>query len=158
MMDFTKRRKDILVGFVILIVLAGIVYFFNLRKSSLRVPENENPTIEQVEGTIESKFKINVPDNIEKTQLVDVSGGDGSGIATRDEILVDLPDPEEGRFYQAWLEKDGKLVSLGKMIVGKGGFLITYSGSNYPSYNKVVVSLEKVFDSKMESKVLEGSF
>ncbi|MBX4205906.1 anti-sigma factor [Candidatus Microgenomates bacterium] len=149
------NRRDALVGFLILIVLAVVIYMFakpNLPKQTVNIP---SPKPEEV---VEQRFKLQIPDDIEKAELTDVSGGTGSGIATRSEILVDLPDPEQGKFYQAWLEKDGNLVSLGKMGMEKGGWLISYSGSRYPSYNKVVVSLETRFDSSLETKVLEGNF
>lgn len=152
-------KKDIITGLVILVVIAGLVYWFKIRKPTPTVPVTSTPSITQVEKNIEDKFKFTVPDNVEKTQLKDITGGDGSGIATRTEILVDLPDPEPGTFYQAWLENaNGKLLSLGKLDIAKGGWLITYNGSSYPTYNKVVISQEKVFDGNIEERVLEGSF
>lgn len=157
MKDLSGRRRDIMVGVAILLILAAGFWFFKLRKPQLKVTENTQ-SIQEVEKGIEDRFNINVPDNVEKAQLSDVSGGDGSGIAIRNEILADLPDPVAGYFYQAWLEKDGKLVSLGKMMMEKGGWLTTYSSNSYPGYNKVVVSLEKVFDRELEKRILEGSF
>ncbi len=157
-MDLSSRKRDILIGLVVLVLIAGIFYLYKLQKPKLKVPENSAPTFQQVEQNLEGKFKFNVPDDVEKAQLTDVSGGDGSGIATRTEILADIADPAVGYFYQAWLEKNGTLVSLGKMLMEKGGWLITYNGSKYIGYNKVIISLEKTFDSKIEKRILEGSF
>lgn len=159
MNNFTSRRRDILIGVVILIVIAAVFYLVKSNQNTMKVPEaSTEPTITQIEQNFKDKYNITIPDDVEKTSLVDVSGGNGSGIATRNEVLVDLPDPELSTFYQAWLEKDGKLISIGKMAMEKGGWLVRYNGAAYPDYNKVIVSLEKVFDSKIEQKVLEGSF
>lgn len=159
MRNLASRKRDIVVGFVILLVLAAVFYFFKSRNKQMTVPEaSSEPTITQVEQNFKDKYNLTVPDNIEKTNLKDVSGGNGMGIATRTEILADLPDPESGYFYQAWLENGDKLVSLGKMSMEKGGWIISYTGSNYPGYNKVLVSLERVFDYTVEKRILEGSF
>jgi hypothetical protein len=165
MNKFAGRGRDIVIGLVILVVLAVGFFWYKNRKPALKVPQTSNqPSIQTVEQKIKNRFNLTVPDNVEKTALKDVSGGDGSGIATQTEMLVDLPDPEPGTFYQAWLENNlpvqtgGKLVSLGMLRMEKGGWLIDYNGAGYPGFNKVVVSQEKVFDSKIEERVLEGSF
>ncbi len=160
MKDFGSRKRDIIVGVVILVVIAGAFYFFKLRKTTPTVPQaTSGPSIQQIEQNIADKFKFVVPDNVEKTALKDVSGGNGSGIATRTEILADLPDPDAGYFYQAWLQNSsGKLISLGQMQMAKGGWLIEYNGAAYPGYNKIIVSLERVFDTNLEKGILEGSF
>ena len=150
------NRNDVVVGLIILAILAGLIYWFRTRGTE--TPTLPEVTIEEREVDLENKFRVDIPDDIEKAELKAVAGKDGIGIATRDEILVDLPDPSAGSFYQAWLEKDGKVVSLGKLRVAKGGWLIEYNSANYSGYNKVVISEEKVFDSKLETRVLEGSF
>ncbi|MEK7497763.1 MAG: hypothetical protein AAB656_02505 [Patescibacteria group bacterium] len=156
MKDVAKNRRDIFIGVVVLIVLALGVYFWKFNKPQLKVPEEKS--VQVVEQGLENKFKFMIPDDVEKAQLKDVTSGDASGIATRSEILVDILDPEPGTFYQAWLEKDGKLISLGKLTIAKGGWLLEYSSAKYPGYNKVIISQEKIFDLKIEERVLEGSF
>ena len=157
MKNLTSRKRDLVIGLILLVVLALGFYWYKNRKPQLKVPET--PTIQEVEGNLENKFKYNIPDNVEKADLKDITGGDASGIATRNEILVDILDPEPGTFYQAWLENsEGKLVSLGKLVLNKGGWLITYKSSMYPGYNKVVISQEKVFNKNIEERVLTGSF
>lgn len=149
------NRRDVLVGILALVILAIIIYIFvkpNSPTTSITLPTPK------AEEKVEDRFGRNIPDNIEKAELKDIMGSTGSGIATRGEILVDLADPENGRFYQAWLEKDGKLVSLGKLRMAKGGWLIEYNSALYPGYNKVIVSSETAFDNNIEVKVLEGSF
>lgn len=159
MEGFAPRRRNIAVGLLVLVVIAGIFYLIKSRADSMKVPESSNePTITQIEQNFKDKYNITIPDDVEKTSLKDVSGGPGAGIATRTEILADLPDPEEGTFYQAWLQNGDKVISLGKMSMEKGGWLISYNSSAYPEYNSIVVSLEKVFDSNLEKRILEGSF
>ena len=92
-----------------------------------------------------------IPTDAEKIELKDVSGGSGMGIATRNEILADLPTLPNGQFYQGWLEKDGKTVLLGTLELAKGGWILNYNSSVYPGYNKVVVTVG-------EKHILEGSF
>ena len=149
------NRRDVLVGLLAVIILGIIVYIFVKPNTPSTLVTLPTPKAEE---TVENKFKRDIPDDIEKAELSDVSGGTGSGIATRTEILVDLADPKHGEFYQAWLEKDGKLVSLGKLRMEKGGWIIEYNSAGYPGYNKVIISLESRFDSTMETKVLEGTF
>jgi hypothetical protein len=150
----TVQKRDVLVGVVILaaLIVAILLLVKPAKKTAIVIPTP------RPQERVEDRFNLQIPDNIEKTELVDVSGGTGGGIATRTEILADLADPETGKFYQAWLEKDGKLVSLGKLRLAKGGWLIEYNSANYAGYNKVVVSLETKFDSVVETKILEGSF
>lgn len=151
------NRNDVIVGLIILAILAGLIYWFRTRGTE--TPALPEVTIEEREQDLENKFRVDIPDDVEKAELKAVAGRDGIGIATRNEILVDLPDPSVGSFYQAWLENgEGKLMSLGKLRVAKGGWLIEYNSANYSGYNKVVISEEKVFDSKLETRVLEGSF
>ena len=87
-----------------------------------------------------------------------MSSGNGRGIATNKEILVDIEDPATGYFYEGWLEKSGNLISLGKLQIAKGGWLLEYDGSKYPEYKKIIISLERVLDNKIEKRILEGSF
>ena len=150
------NKRDILAGLLVLIVAGIVVYMFvkpNVPKTNITLP-----TVRPTEK-IENKFNLQIPDDVEKINLNDVSGGTGSGIATRNEILVDLADPETGKFYQAWLEDNsGKRISLGKLVIEKGGWLVSYNSKASPEYKKVIVSLETKFDNILETKVLEGSF
>jgi hypothetical protein len=105
--------------------------------------------------------------------LSDVSGGNSSGIATRKfenetfslTILADLPDTEQGGFYQGWLERgdedseDYSLIPAGKMKLAKGGWMLNFeSSTDYSDYNQVIVSSESVSDNNLEEPILEGSF
>ncbi|MFC1625898.1 anti-sigma factor [Patescibacteria group bacterium] len=146
------NRKDIITGLIVVIILAVVIFLFKRGKDNLQVPQETN--VPSVEENIQSAFNIEIPEGVEKMELKDISGGDASGIATKDTVLADLPEPGSGYFYQVWVEKDGELTSLGKMWMVKGGYL--FNGKI--DEQKVVVSKEKVLDATPETKILEGSF
>jgi hypothetical protein len=158
------KKKDIVIGLVILAALAGLIYWGSRRGEGEELPL---PTVPSVEEKIEGAFDIEIPENVDKAELEDVSGGDASGIATRKfenglfnhMVLADLPDPEPGEFYEGWLIKDGEVISTGKMRLAKGGYLLEFeSSTDYPDYNQVVITLEKIDDENPEAHILEGSF
>jgi len=164
------KNRDIVIGLAVLLLFAGVIY---IRQRSKPKEEMVIPETLSSEETIEEKFNIQIPDNVDKAELRDVGGAGGSGIATREfengkfshSVLVDLPDPEKGYFYQGWLAKgtegegDYSLLSTGKLRLAKGGWMLDYTSSkDLSDYPKVVVSLEKAFDNALEKKVLEGSF
>lgn len=156
------KKRDIVIGFVILAVLAGIIYWVRRPVDKLKVPSTPS-----VEEKIEGVFNIEIPEDAEKAQLEDVTGGDASGIATRSYedgrfthvVLADLPDPEVGSFYEAWLVRGNNFVSTGKLRIAKGGYLLEFeSGVDYSDFDEVVVTLETVEDRNPEQYILEGSF
>jgi hypothetical protein len=156
------KKNDIVIGLVILALLAGALYFF--KKPKQKVEDLSLPT---TESRLEDSFKLEIPDDLEKADLRDVSGGNGSGIATRDfsngrfthMILADLPELTPGSFYQGWLVKGDDLISTGTLRIAKGGYLLELSTpSDYTTYSKVLVTMEKVTDSKPEITILEGNF
>lgn len=164
-------RRDIVIGIVILLLVVGVIFLRQRNRAgdeSLRVPE----TLSSVQEQIEEKFNTKIPDDVDKAELRDVTGGGSSAIATRkfesgkftSNFLADLPDPDSGDFYQAWLIKseEGKedlVVSLGSLQLSKGGWMLNYSGSkDLSDYSKVLVTSEKTRDNTPETKLLEGSF
>lgn len=157
-MNYTK--KDVVTGFVIILILVFGYFIYSRYRSSQNIPDVGLNTQETAKKTIEEKFNISLDENSVFITLKDVSGGDASGIATEKEILVDLADPENGVFYQAWLAKsdDEKIISLGKLQMAKGGWLINFDKNKYQDFEKVIISQEKIFDNKIEMKVLEGTF
>jgi hypothetical protein len=161
------KRRDIVIGIVLLAAIVGLFYLRNRRQAEeMRVPEQEVSS-ESTEQRIEEIFNTDIPDDVEKAELKAVDDGDGSAIATRKEeegsrefaVLADLPDPETGKFYEAWLVKDDEQVSLGGMRVAKGGWVLeTTSTRDLGGFDKVVVSLESSRDNEIEDSVLEGEF
>lgn len=163
------KARDIVIGLVILAVLATSIVVIRRARAPKTVPTS-TPSVEQ---KLEKSFNFEIPDDVERAELKDVSGGTGSGIATRKyeagrfshTVLADLPDPAAGTFYEGWLvrgkEGDSNFayISTGKLRVAKGGFLLEFeSGKDYSEYKGVVVTLEKVNDVKPETHTLEGSF
>lgn len=145
------RGRNIFIAFIFVVaVIAVILYVKNRSKISPKVNPTATPSIQtQIEG----KFKgLIIPTDAEKIDLKDVSGGSGMGLATRNEILADLPVLPSGQFYQGWLENaSGKTALLGTLKSVKGGWILNYNSSVYPGYNKVVVMVG-------EKHILEGSF
>ncbi len=160
------RRKDIIFGLLFLAVFVGLFFFLKNRQPSKTIKVTE--TLPQVEENVEKRFRITIPDDVDKVELSSVSDIAGSAIATRKYesgkfthmVLADLPDPEAGSFYEGWLVKeDGSYISTGKMEIAKGGYLLEFQyPTDISSYNKVVVTLEKTADTKPEKYILEGSF
>lgn len=158
-------RRDIVIGIVIIALLGGFIYFRQKRvdeEEKLKVPQTLS-----VEDRIEDAFKVEIPEDVDKTELKDAKGGDASAIATRKfenglfthTVLADLADPEAGFFYEGWLVKGDEVISTGKLSVAKGGYLLEFrSGRDYSDYSEVVITLEKVADKNPEEHVLEGSF
>ena len=149
---------------VIVIILGASLYLLRRDDNTPKLDSLPSPT-PSIEGRIESSFNTTIPDDVEKTELKDVSGGTGSGIATRKlqsnlytyTFLVDLPDPSDGLFYEAWIVKDNENISLGKLVVAKGGWMIE-SQTRSLDYNTVIVTEEKVYDKSPEKKLLEAQF
>jgi len=166
------KTRDIVIGLVIVVLLGGIFYW---RRVKTQVPKEELkvPQTLSIQDQIEEKFNLKLPEDVEKAELKDVSGGSSSGIATRKfenqtfshTVLADLPDPEQGKFYEGWLTKgeEGKegfsIVSTGRMRQAKGGWLLELqTKTNYTDYKNVVVTLEEKVDKIPEKHILEGSF
>jgi hypothetical protein len=163
------KSRDIAIGVIVLVLLAGLVYY---RRTNQK-PVETVPVAQSTEKTLEDKMKIEIPENVDKAELKDSSGGNSTAIATRDfsngkfasSVIADLPAPGVGEFYQAWLVKgetgkDGySLLSLGRLRTAKGGFLLDYTtAKDYSDHGKVQVTLEKKADNTPEKVVLEGSF
>lgn len=135
------KTRDIVIGFVVLVAL--IVAVFWIRSTRNKKTVNLPSATPSISNQISKTFNFQVPADVEKTELKDVSGGNGSGIATRDTVLADLPDPAAGKYYQVFV--DGKL--MGTMRVAKGGWIFDGSISG----KKVEVKLGSTI-------ILEGSF
>jgi hypothetical protein len=163
------NRRDIVIGGVILLLLSGVIYW----RQTTRPEETKIPETLSVEDQLEEKFKFEIPEDVDKTELKDVAGVGATAIATRKyedgkythTALVDIADPEVGTFYQGWIAKgeegsdDFSIVSTGKLKLAKGGWMIEFeSSTDYSDYDKILITQEKFFDNNPEEKLLEGSF
>jgi hypothetical protein len=151
------NRRDIVVGLVILVAVVGVVLIRSRRQPT--APEMQVPQTLSVEDTIENKFNLQIPDDVEKAELKDASGGTSSAIATRKyengqfelTILADLPDPDSGSYAAQLIEGD-QVTTLGSLTLAKGGYLLEYSSpQDRSTMNSVRVMLGN-------STVLEGQF
>jgi hypothetical protein len=145
------KTRDVAIGFVFLVILiAGILWIFKAKNQRVSATPIPSPNIA---AKIDKAFpNLNIPKGTERANLSDVSGGSSLGLATRTEIVANLPDPKAGEVYQGWLyNSEGKSVSLGNFRISKSGWILTYDSSKYPGYNKVVVT-------KGIYHILEGSF
>ena len=159
-------KREIAVGVVIILLLSG--YVFYKQRQSVSTPELSVPQILSIEDKIEDKFNITIPENLNRAELKDISGGFSSGIATIDDqrsyqevtVLADLPNPPQDSFYQGWLyNTDNTPISMGKLLEGKGGWILDYrSTKSILDYKRVAVSLESTIDESLGKKVLEGFF
>lgn len=162
-------NRNIVIGLAAIAIIAGIVYWYQKTRTP-ELPFAPEPTFQE---TFENKFNVQIPDDVEKAELSDVSGGDGSGLATRKyeggifshNVLADLADPDAGYFYEGWLvrgksgDSDFAYISTGRLNLAKGGYILEYQSSkDYSDYEGVVVTLEKVNDKTPEKHILEGSF
>lgn len=154
-MNFSK--KDVAIGFIIIAVAIGGAYLFKKWRTP-KVSVTPTPVSIGFQKELEDKFRIDIPDTENNTELKDVAGKNSRGIATDKEILADIEDPASGYFYQGWLEKNDLLVSLGKLQIAKGGWLLEFNKSKLPDAEKIIVSLENKFDDRIEKRILEGSF
>jgi len=162
------KRRDIVIGIVVLVLLGGIVWWRQKNQETPKVPQTLS-----TEQSLEQKYNIQIPEDVSKAELKDVTGGSASGIVTKDfkdgeftsSVIADLPDPESGHFYEAWLSKgekgssDYSLISLGTFNNAKGGYLLDYnSKTDYSDYDSVMITSETKLDKNPESTVLEGNF
>jgi hypothetical protein len=162
-------KRTIALGLIIFVAIAGAVILFKQTRTSQPLPTITPSMTEK----IENDFKYQIPEDVERVELKDVSGETGSGLATRKfeegkfshVVLADLPELSAGEFYEGWLvrgktgDSNFSFFSTGKMKIAKGGFLLEFeSEKDYSDYNQVVVTLEKTDDSNPETHILEGSF
>ena len=164
------KRRDIVIGIVILALLAGVTYWRRNRASEEALVVSETLS---VEDQIEQRFNLEIPEDVDRAELTDTTGGNASALATKKfeagsfshSVLADLPDPTTGTFYQGWISKgeegseDFKLVSTGRLSIAKGGWMLDFSSkTDYSEYSKVMITEEKVNDSTPEKTILEGNF
>lgn len=144
------KTRDIVIGFIFLVILiAGVLWIVRI-KNVKKVSNTPLPTPNIVQQ-VDNAFP-NIPIGVERANLKDVMGGTSLGVATRTEVIANLPDLPSGQTYQVLIENSsGKNINLGKMIVSKSGYILEYNSSKFPGYNRVIVMLGT-------TRILEGSF
>lgn len=145
------KSRDVLIGFIALVILiGGVVWLYrNRNTASSEVPIATPDIVERINTAFPG---LNIPEGTSRANLKDVSGGESVGVATKTEIVANLPTPQTGQSYKAVLENpEGKTITLGTMRISKSGWIIGYDASKYPGYDKVTIF-------SGETKLLEGSF
>lgn len=157
---------------VILVLIAGLWWWRRERtmsKSQVLPAEGEGVNIEDRASELAKRFGVVLRDNLERTELKDVTRGTGRGVATRayvdgkfeGTILAELPEPQLGEWYEGWWIREEPFSSIyaGRLRIAKGGFLLEFTqGVDLRDHPKVVVTLERRDDRKPEIHVLEGEF
>ncbi len=161
-------KKKFFIGIICLSLIVVLAGCLPKREEEKPVPvEAEVGGLEEILRDVEEKTGLEVPENVVKANLSDVTGGSSRGVATKimeegrfkHTVLADLPEPTEGKFYEGWLVKDEDVIPTGKLAVKKGGWYLEFSSAtNYMDYDQVVVTEEEKDDRKPERHVLEGNY
>lgn len=159
-----KKLITLVILFIIVLVLVFLVIN---RKDDVIV--DENPIDEEVEETSLLE-KLEEDLNTQVVDLIAVDGSDSSGTAYRlfkdgklyHVVTANFPDPPENNSYEGWLVQPSplKFFSTGVMQKNKDGmWILEYeTDQEYPTYLKVVITLETQVDAVPEKHVIEGSF
>lgn len=133
--------------------------------------ENEAPAADAQAIAMQSSFLANIADIDFKNTgaLADVSGGNASGTVGADVIdsvyhlyasFENLPEPEEGYFYEGWIVSTDPLsvISTGEVTEYNGKTVNAYlSRANLIGHNTYVLTLEpRDSDPAPAEHVLEG--
>jgi len=129
-----SSRKDIVIGFILIIALVGGIFFYKNLKTPKVLPTSTPLTIK---SKIEGLFNYVIPDDLDSIELKDVTGGIYRGIAARKfekriftiTVLADLPDLSSNEFYEGWVFSGDKFISIGKLRIAKGGFLVDFTSN-----------------------------
>ena len=165
-------KREHWVGLAVVVLLVGGLWWWRAKRveqNSVMPPEGEGVIIEDKASELAKRFGVVLPDNLDRTELKDVTGGVGGGIATRfytggkfeHTILAELPEPGVREWYEGWLIRNEpfSVIYTGKLRVTKGGFLLEFTETtDLRDHAKVVVTLETKDDQKPETHVLEGEF
>lgn len=167
-----EKQNWLTIAAVVLVIAALGVFLY--RQSQQQPEEISIPTqdevAEQRADQLLETLDVDIPENAERVNLRDVSGGEAAGVATRveegetvsQELLVALPEPEAGEFYEAYLLSDDEEtdpVYLGRLRSMKGGWILEYQlTEENQGMNTVQVTKETTDDQTPEEVVLEGTF
>ena len=157
---------------VVLLMVGGFLVLKNrqnVKPLDDKAVTGEGVEIEERASEFAKQMGITLPLDVQKAELKDVSGGTGSGLATRKfaggefshSVLAALPDPEDGTWYEGWLVRSEpmNIVFTGRLRMAKGGWVLDYTGTqDLTDHGKVVVTRERVDDRKPETYLLEGNF
>ena len=150
---------------IILSLLAGLLIGFGFGLNWGQKAPNSQLVNQRQAG---QENALGSENEVDETDLYGVEEFEGSGSALREygsnsfkiSINTDLTDPQEGKYYEAWLSNEGgEPVSIGRLIKQETGWgLVFDSQTDYSAYNEVLVSLETDDDGQVEAYLLQASF
>ena len=177
-MNSKKRRKGPNKGLllVVALIIAFVILVLWFRSGGDEITEAD---LNFVQSTTESGMQFEqvrvemIPGMVDEVVLSDVSGGSGSGAATRE--IEDgffrhvakgyMPVPREGYFYEGWLVRQSPFdfFSTGNMVQNESGEWVLEwfgeFGQDYADYPGVVITLEPDDgDPDPADHILEGEF
>jgi len=155
---------------LLIAVVIGLIWWRQSRNDDNKPTPNTNTEEQQVEERANrflEERNIQLPEGAERTNLKDVSGGEGTGVVTRVAsdnkteltVLAALPDLDEG-YYMAWVRNgDNSVQKLGRLQMGKGGYMVDAQvNQKLSGAEKVIISRETKATDEPTSVVLEGAF
>lgn len=153
---------------ILAVVVVGLLWY--RRDGTEDTPEvvtpNDDEVVEQQVDDFLRDRNISLPEGGDRANLRDQTDDGLTGVATRTDenelitVLADLPDPEAGNFYQAFLlSGDNDYLSLGRLRPAKGGYLLeTRVDADLSGYDTVVISRETGEASEPSRILLRGNF
>ncbi len=146
------KSRDAVIGFIFIAILILGAFWIYKARAAKKAAATPIPTPNIVDRVNSAFPNLKIPDGSPRANLNDVSGGTNVGVATKTEVVANLPTPPAGQSYKAQLvNSEGKVIELGTLRDSKSGWIISYDSTKYPGYNKVVVL-------NGSTPVLEGSF
>jgi hypothetical protein len=163
-----NRQNWISIAVVVVVVVAlGFFLFRQSRESEEPVIETEEQVAEERADEFLEQIEVTLPEDADRANLRDVASTNSVGVATRRgeegqteySVLASLPDPERSQHYEAYLVDDaGEQTFLGRLVQGKGGWMVDYRSMKEIEADKVVVSREEDVDGEPDEVILEGEF
>lgn len=168
-MNSGNRVRNILFGVAAFAVVLVVIVFLlrRGRQPSIINVSTPLPTpISNYRQELQNNFGITVPNSAISASLKDVSGGVQEGIAIYDKsngqfvytIIASLNEARPGYFYQGFLvrgkpgDNNFDMVSLGRLEIAKGGYIVNYTSS------KDLLDHKDVWVVLGDKHILEGSF
>lgn len=167
------KQNLLTIGAVVLVVVGLGVFLYRQSQQpteEVAVVDQEEVARDRAEQFLQN-LDVEIPEDATRVNLRDVAGTEGAGIATRrpqgdvllQSLLVALPDPQPGEFYEAYLLSSDETqdpMYLGKMRMVKGGWALDYQldSQEAQDYSKIQVTREKTDDRQLEEVVLEAEF
>ena len=162
------KNSKYLIGVLVVLGLgfAAYRYFNNFQLPAEEPIEREEPITSEEEELLEFQVGVEIAEGAEKIRLSDVSGGQGIGIATREDkdgaieitVIASLPTFISDNFYQVWLA-NGENKPIGELVEQKGGWTLTYqSKEDLSGYSRILVTRETGNEPTAETTILEGEF